>query len=511
MANVHPRCFNDASKSRLVDLYESFSHVETLRPTLSSDQVFPDQSPGSVVKYTLCDLQKKIIDSVEFCREHTKDIVVEPGITGANVSAVSKELLTLPKLQNGSACIHTIKVQHFDTVKFEHSRIAKTGDRRIMPPMFKVSVPACLPNTAQNINTGYILEIPTVVEMREFIDGVITKGARPTAQKPFIIIPQVLCKNQKIIPSLQCRDAEDTGLFTVNIYNRTGEACVLFIYLYAYQVSSARGSLGYENADSTDIRILKSKDTKPNRQVYNLSVKSLFSHGEITQPCLRLKCFDGTKPGHSELLPKIVVFDNVCTFFCSRKREWADPKLMTVSGIFRPNGRSVLPIVSENSEFSINTHCCVFLETRSMLFTVDSPLEPSHLGMNGALFDIANYKELKKARAVLVQDVYTMRTGARMSKRFDSKLYDRDLLMNIYDYGYMLAVHDKFSDTYVHASDHEYLFNNTSDNVKRSITSRIYKNFKMLATRFMAAVPQRGVKRKCLDNVYETDDILCKK
>jgi len=436
---------------------------------------------------------------------------VEPGLTGGNVLAVSKELLTLPKLQNGSACIRTIKVQNFDTVKFEPSRIAtKTGDR-IMPPMFKVSVPAGLPNTAQNINTGYILEIPTVIEMREFIDGVITTGARPTAQKPFIIIPQVLCKNQKIVPSLQCRDADDTGLFTVNIYNRTGEACVLFIYLYAYQVSPAKGSLRYENANSTDIRILKSKDTRPNRQVYNLSVKSLFSHGEITQPCLRFKCFDGTKPGHSELLPKTVVFDNVCTFFCSRKREWTDQKLMMVSGIFRPNGRSVLPIVSENSEFSINTHCCVFLETRSTLFTVDSQLEPLHLGMNGALFDIANYKELKKVRAVLVRDVYTMRTGARMSKRFDHTLYDRDLLMKIYDYGYMLAVHDKFSDIYDHASDHEYLFNNTSDNVKRTITSRIYKNFKMLATRFMAAVSGQGEKRKCLVNVYDTDDVLCKK
>jgi len=131
--------------------------------------------------------------------------------------------------------------------------------------------------------------------------------------------------------------------------------------------------------------------------------------------------------------------------------------------------------------------------------------------MNGALFNIANYKELKKARSVLVRDVYTLRTGARMSKRFDSTLYDRDLLMNIYDYGYMLAVCDTFSDTYDHAFDHEYLFNNTSDTITRAITSRIYKNFKMLATRFMASVPEQGEKRKCLDNVNDSDDIVCKK
>lgn len=502
------RIFNDVSRSRLSSVYQSFADIEACTPTVRVGDVFVTEHPSSTapptaanegndddeddVKFTLKELQMKIFDSVDYCRERTKEITVEPSITGACVASVTKELLNLPKLENGSACVRAIKVRDFEAVKFEHSRLepAKSGGFKVVPPMFKITVPKCLPNTAQNINTGYVLEIPVAVEKRQLVENRMITDAKPSSQTPFIIIPQIMCKNDDVVPALQARDADDSGPFTVNIYNRNGDPCVLFVYLYAYQVSPSKFSVRYENADNADIRILKSKDGKANRHVYNLAVRSLFAgtECEIEQPRLRLKCFDGTKPGHGELLKKTVLFDNVCTFFCSRKREWFDPNLLTVSGLFRPNGKSVLPVVAEQSEFSTNTHCCVFLETRSVLFSIPGRLGPFHLGINGSLIDTVDYKELKRARKSLVRDVLTMRTGARMCNRLVNtagrRYADRDVLMRLYDYGYQLSDDDKLEETYRNRDDEQWLFDNAKDTVKSAITARIYRNFIRLASRF---------------------------
>jgi len=509
MTAKNPRTFNEQTRSKLWDVYDNFQDVLNFQPSIRCDKISTEEMPNETCvsksiddkRLTLQKLQRKIIDSVDFCRDRTKQIEIEEEFDIKVTNEVFSELFSIQKQDKmNSSSVRVIKVQDFKSVLFVHSSVQKTknGIFRLTPPMFTIQVPRCLPNTVQNLNTGYIIEIPQKIESRQILDGkIIKKTNTAELQEQFIIIPQISCLEPTIVPSLQARDADDTGQFTVNIYNRLGNECTIYVRLHAFTVvRMPTDCVRFVNGDSTDITAFKTKDTKENRFVYNLQTRLLFNEAEITKRCLRLKCYDPTKSVHNNLLDKQLIIDNVTVFFSSRKREWTDPKLLTISGLFRPFGRSILPRVSKNSEFSINTHCCAFIKNRSVLFTVSGTLQPFHLCMNGALFDILNYKELKKAAGVLARDAKTMRTKARIIKQtFNEREYDEKLLMNLVDYEYQLHVDERFKNIYNKAEDHEFLFNNTSDTVKRAISSRMFNNFKFLASVFCT----NNLKRKNID------------
>lgn len=100
-----------------------------------------------------------------------------------------------------------------------------------------------------------------------------------------------------------------------------------------------------------------------------------------------------------------------------------------------------------------------------------------------------------------------MRTGARKAK-YEFSAYDENLVMNMYDYEYPLALDEIFNKIYKMANDHEYLFNNTSDTVKKAINTRIFNNFKLLASAFFEQDYLNKKRKKRDDGDVENKEIV---
>lgn len=479
------KIFNDGIKSRLQELYPTVDSILACKPQVT----LPD---GRIV--TLTDLENGIKNSVPFCREWRMDfeLTAEDGIDYAAVERVTRSLLTLPKSED-NCCVKMIKVSAFDNVKFQHAKMEDSGKvAKLKPACFKIEVPACLPNTVQNINTGYIVDIGKEMENYDIDDGKIIKSARPVTQKKLVVIPQVLSKNKSIVPQLCARDYEDSGPYTVSLLNLSGEACTIFVYLYAYKVCKPSGSLRFGGGDSdkakTD-KVLKPKDSRDGRYVYNLGVNVLFDSGRVSENKgkIEFSCFDGTKTNHDVMVDKSVIMDNLCVFFSTRKREWCNSKLFTVAGLFRPYKEYVAPLIAKGSEYNINTHCCVLLDSRMTLFTTEGKLNSTHVLMNGTMFDWPKYKILKKARSALIRNVYSLRSGYKAARRLDSKVYDDpNALMLIYDYGFSLIDNAELKKYYNKRDDECALFDYTNKSFKRTISSRLYKNMTLLIDQFIS-------------------------
>lgn len=450
---------------------------------------------------TLMDLENAIKNAVPFCREWRMDfeLTAEDAINYKAVENVTKSLLMLPKSAD-NCCVKMIKVSDFSNVKFQHAKLEGSGEAaKLKPACFKIEVPACLPNTVQNINTGYIVDIGKEMETYDIENGKIVKSTRAFTQKKLVVIPQILSRNRNIVPQLCARDYEDSGPYTVSLLNLSGEACTIFVYLYAYKVCKPSGSLRFVGGDDDKTKIdkvLKPKDSRDGRYVYNLGVNVLFDSGHVSadKGKIEFSCFDGTKNNHDVLLEKRVMMDNLCVFFSTRKREWCNSKLFTVSGLFRPHNGYVAPLIAKGSEYNINTHCCVLLDSRMTLFTTEGKLNSTHVLMNGTMFDWPKYKILKRARSALIRNVYSLRSGYLAARRLNSETYDdMDALMLIYDYGFTLIDDAELKKYYNKRNDECSLFGYTNKTFKRTISSRLYKNMTLLINHFILKIVDDSV------------------
>lgn len=478
------RLVNDVVKSKLKELYTDTESIASCTPKITLDD-------GRVI--TLSELENAMKNAVPFCRERCMDFEVTKEDAGkfiTSVENVTKSLLMLPK-SDENCCVKLIKVTDFKNVKFQHAKLEGTGNAaKLKPACFKIEVPKCLPNTVQNINTGYIVDVGKDMAAYNIENGKIVKSVRTFTQKKLVIIPQILSKNKNIVPQLCARDYEDSGPYTINLLNVCGEACTIFVYLYAYKVCKPYGALRFDGkTDATkNAKVLKAKDSQDGRHVYNLGVCVLFDSGTLSadKSILEFSCFDGTKANREILPEKRLVMDNLCVFFSTRKREWCNSKLFTVSGIFRPFKEYIAPTIARESEYNINTHCCVFLESRMTLFTTEGKLNSTHVLMNGSMFDLPKYKNLKKARSAMVRNIYTLRSGYLAAKRLDSNNYDDfDGLMLIYDYGLPLTDNADLKKCYSKRNDESALFGLANKSFKRTISSRLHKNMMLLINQFV--------------------------
>lgn len=468
------KVFNDNVKSKLRELYTDINAIYECRPRITLPS-------GRVVAVN--ELEDGIKNAVPNYRETPMVIDVEPSITYEAVERVTKSLLSLSKSKE-SCCVKIIKISNFKNIMFKHAILE---NEKLRPPCFKIEVPACLPNTVQNINTGYIIDICTEIENYQVANGAIVRSARCYPQKKMVIVPQILTKDKNIVPQLCARDYDDSGPYTISMLNRTGDACTVFVYLYAYKCVLPHASLRFENHEDLESKVLKAKDSRPGRYIYNFSTGVLFDTGVVSDDKCRIdfSCFDVTKTGHDALLSARVVMDNLCVFFSTRKREWCDPKLFTISGLFRPGKDYIAPSIAQQSQYNTNTHGCVFMDSRMTLFTTAGTLNSRHLLINGSMFDLPKYKILKRARSAFVRDLYLLRSGTVSVKRFDEHEYNRDDLMLLYDYQVLTNDDDFVKRTYGKRNNESELFKCSNNSIKRTISSRLYKNMMLLTNHFV--------------------------
>lgn len=479
------KVLNDTVKSKLDLLYPNTESILTCKPQIT-------MKSGRVV--TLDELEDGIKKSVPFCTERAMDIVVDPDISYETVENVSK-ILSKTVCAEDHGGVRIIKISSFPQVMFQHAKVdtASSGDDKrckLKPPCFKIEVPACLPNTMQSINTGYVLDIGQEMESFKIIDKKIIKSSQKCLQKDFVIIPQILSKDRSIVPQLNARDPSDSGPFIVNLLNRNGSACTVFVYLYAYRTRLPHALLRFEGSNDNEVSVLKSKDTRQGRRLYNFSTKVLFDSGTVSDDRQKLtfSCFDGTKADHSTPIAKKIIMDNMCVFFATRKREWCDPNLFTVSGMFKPNNKGfyIPPKIAKDSRFNKNTHSCVFIDSRIGLFSINGEFNSSYSLMNGFMFNMRNYRELKKARSAMIRHMYSLRSGCISLNRYKMPDIDRSALMRIFDYGILLSTDQEFMDNYYSIRDNEAkLFECSNSMFKSTISSRLYTKMLMLIERFV--------------------------
>lgn len=440
---------------------------------------------------------------------------LDDGALDAMTKKSVKELNAVPRSQT-KVVIDVAVAENIPFVKFFDAGMVSNGagkTPKYTPPRILISlkdynIPA---NHGVRINTGLIVTIPGSCMGRDVVDGKLTVTNKRVAQDPFVIIPQVTCvgddkdPNTTIIPSMYVRDADDTGLLTINFTTRKSYAnnLVLQVVLVAYSVDKPleRVVLDKPIDNMKNTSLFKTKDNSNGRAVKNPKVKFLTNDFEMSGRQLQMATFDHkTMPvvAHAE---QKVQFKNITTVFSSRKREWHDPRLVTITGIFNPKNKVYAKAhVVDGSMFQHNTHCLTFVSGRLLMFSQrSSEVALNSRIINGSFSDVANYALVNKRLRECVDAMQNLYSGvlsckgvfaeiqAKLAANPDDAAYQNitmDKLVTMYDYDrVMLKLSTSLLDR-IHTSD-ENIFTTRTNQYNSPYSVVVKTSISMLAYAFL--------------------------
>lgn len=277
---------------------------------------------------------------------------------------------------------------------------------RILIELDKYNIPAY---HGVRINTGLIITIPPTCIGRDIVDGKIVTTQR-VSQEPFVIVPQITSVYDAgdhctgIIPSMCVRDADDTGLFTINLTTRKDypKNLTLQVLLVAYSVDKPMERVSIVNPIQIEGKtsLFKGKDNLSGRAVKNPRIKFMVNDYELSdnKRQLQMATYDHKTLPILPLPHQTMGFKNIITLFSSRKREWMDRRLVTITGIFNPKNKTYANAhIVDGSLFQHNTHCLTFITNRVYLFSQRSESVPLNARiLNGAFSDVPNYSMVNK-------------------------------------------------------------------------------------------------------------------
>lgn len=380
---------------------------------------------GGTERYTWDRLRAAVIDRQPFLevRPLSADVRLS-SITARDVEALRDGLdNAVPRLAR-PCVVQSVCVRRFGEVTYYDAEM-KNG--KLLPPRMVVDVGRVAPHSSVRVNTGYVFKIPAHVDMLDTgVGGTIVKTGHQK-QPPFVIVPQLMCDNH-IVPTVYARDPEDTGPFTVNFSTETGEVGKVRVVLKAYRVTEPLDRVCLVDREQTSNTVFKSKDQKPGRHVINPKTKVVYeSMTTVGADVAQFRTYDPTLKRTYDRQRLNVA--RVTTLAVSRKREWADPRLVTLTGLFVPARRSspavsVAPTVADGSDYGANTHCLVFVDYRLTLFS--SPVTGGGGAdvklFNGAFCDTPSYKEVAKAVRKVVACLEGLAACAYRCKKYIADL-----------------------------------------------------------------------------------------
>lgn len=467
-------------ESLLSKLYQSMIHIEKCEPIIQMDDL----------NITAKELQNSMAKYIPHERSLQKAFTVsdDPLICKESITKVIKCMLKLQQVigDESSRVLKCIRVEKFKDVKFVHSSVSETGV--LKPAMFILQVPACNPNSVQCINTGYVLNVPKEVRKRSIVNKKIQIATEESEESTnFVIVPQILSKAVHILPQLAPRDPYDTGMFTVNLLNTTGQPAQVNVFLYAFLVRTNINGNDYSIQRQSGGKMIKPKDATAGngRFIKNLDIGVYYEKGVIEdKKTVHFNLFD-CKQDHSQPIPNDeIVIHNIPTLISSRKREWNNEKLFTISGMFLPMGTSCLPIVAKGSEYTENCFCITHVEARLELHTITGNIQPQFTMINGAMIDLSSYKVLRKTRKLMIRAMVMFKSAALACRIFDKDKYDYMELMRLADFGQVLSK-EKMNEVdvlYQQRYNSEVL--QKIDDSKNTHSQKLYNYFKILATVF---------------------------
>jgi hypothetical protein len=484
------REFCEEEASKIWQLYKTEQDIINKKPSINLY--------GHTITYT--DIQKSM--NLDFISQVPKNCCIDTSAIDPirDGKKVMENLNTLIKVNNKvdpSVLLNIVKLVDIPEVKFEHGELKKKKDGSFvyLAPRFTINISKSdiKPNSGVCINTGYIVKIPNNANKYSIVNNKIEVNNVYAQQTPVVVMPVILtCPG--IIPCFYARDPEDTGLLTIN-FTTTADFVVpkqpIKIILNAYAVSNSLSEVRLTSNDvkdtTTDSTVFKTKDLRAGRYVKNLKCKFVSDSCVLNNNTLTMKVIDVEKSVISD--NRLLHFDSTIALFTSRKREWCNPKLVTLSGIFNVTSKCKLikPIIAPNSEYlKKNTHCVSLITGQVTVFSRsdDSVLTDCRI-LNGAASNIPDYENIRKSIRTVIQGINGLCSGVKSCNKFIAKNPDVDFkkMMCLYDHHKSIDSRDVKLIEKIN-SDEKTMYD-TRVVAKKAHSVQILKGFKQLSMYFL--------------------------
>lgn len=406
----------DSSKSHIKTLYGTSQDVLDKKPSLS---IF-DKT------ISFGDLQQNILDSEPFIKDCPKNVLIDCGsITENDYTKARSSLESITKSPR-NVVIQVVPVKSYPEVTFMHAELKMMKDKkpRYFAPRFAVDLreraSEIKPNHGVCINLGCIVTMPKNCKGRNIVDNKIVTTAI-SSQPEFIIVPVIVSSHEGITPTLYARDAADSGVLTINFTtaSKFDLSKKLLIVLYAFTVGQSKTAVSLVDVEAQACALFKPKDSRRGRSVKNPKVKFYAQSfdTETVPNSLILSTFDNSKKPIVAFDKQKIKVSGVNVLFSSRKREWHNTDLVSLSGLYNATDAklNVAPKLAIGSQFNNNTHCMTLIDSKVSVYSEPGKLQNDFKIINGSFINHLEYMSIKKNIARLVNAIEQLSIGAKMS------------------------------------------------------------------------------------------------
>lgn len=428
------RVFSETVKSCINELYPSDVEVDSSSPQI---QIL-DQ------KITPYKLQYNAVQSVDFITTVPKNEKLVENIKDSDVRALVDDLNRINR-SNQTCVVEVCKVCHMDGVKFFNSKVK---DGKCYAPRMQITVDAAKIGRKMGvrINTGYVFLLPMIVNQHAIVNGKLEVNKFKVRQSDFVIMPTIVSSHPGLIPSMYVRDLEDTGLVTINFtttsqFAETGTFTMNIVFTAFTSIKGAAPVSIQNSTDSLDqsTEVFKSKDSKLGRMVKNPKILYDATHFDTDSVngslLLRTLAEKNYNPIYHD--SRFLQIGQVTTVFASRKREWCNPHVVSLTGIYKktPGAQHQIPMVANNSDHIANIHSMTFINEKCTLFNVVRELPPTARIINGSFANITDYKNVVNQSRKFVAALSCMNSGVKICRQLaNDNGYDIEKLQKYFDY-----------------------------------------------------------------------------
>ncbi|ABO45355.1 unknown [Gryllus bimaculatus nudivirus] len=233
------------------------------------------------------------------------------------------------------------------------------------------------------IDTGYIIEI-----------------AQTRFGDEYVVIPIIDSTDKNIIPSIICKDRNDSGLFTVNFttlfHVKEGTKITIhFIALEALQPSVCI-DLPFKKKNCQLHRCVANAKDRVDFKSFQKNSDNIIAFKYNDSGCIKSA--------------NIVVGKNQHVLLSSRRREWKNPDVFTVAGFF--SEKHYLPPMTNVKDAS-NSFCFTSFGRRVRVIAKETSDFSKCKILNGSFQYMQNYEKDKRAIERMVENVSKFETGIR--------------------------------------------------------------------------------------------------
>ncbi|AUQ43957.1 putative gp22-like protein [Esparto virus] len=478
------KVFSDDTKSRLEDLYAY--DCDAIINQHASIELFNQ-------KISYFDIQNSMKRQpfVETCnKSHMLEL---DDFDFAAMDKVLKNINAIPKGKE-TAVIEMCMAEKLPNVKFFNAEMLKINNtKKYAAPRFIIDLTNedIKPNQGVRINTGYMVKIPQIIMGKTLVNNEI-KNTTVSPQLNIVVVPQIVSKHEGLIPTIYGRDSDDTGLLTINFTttSKFNSKTKLQVVLNAYSCLRPITSANIINSENTTVELFKAKDNRSGRWVKNPKIKYFANEFDLKSSpgSVMLKTFDNTKIPITTYANQKIQIKDITTLFTSRKREWLNPNVVTVAGVYNhlePKYTSAA-IIADGSDIRNNTHGIVFIKNKIILFSIDGKFNEDCRIVNGAFSNIKNYADIVKKTRQITASLKGLSVGAITCRKIakENSKYKFEDLIRVYDYHRSINLKDPKLDEKI-MSDEKKLFLERPSTFNL-YSCNIYKCLKSLAFNFCA-------------------------